>query len=304
VSKESQDSIVQKRGATVAGRYEIIRPLGRGGIGKVFLVVDKQTGTRLALKMLRSKYQGNERVLARFSREINAVRQLNHPCIVKIFDAQQDGELVFYTMEFIQGKSARKWMNDRGRLQFGSVVRVLALVAHALDHAHAFTIHRDISPENIMVMSDGSVKLLDFGLAKLEDAHQNLTIVGLNLGKVAYMAPEQRINAAEVDHRADLYPLGVMFHEMLTGELPGAGKHFSAYRPDLPKSCDAFLEQALAPDPNDRFQTAGEFREELLAIYREHESGEKRARAKTKMTLRGAVGSLRDRLRRLFQRRR
>lgn len=270
---DPQDSTIKQRGATIANRYEVIRPLGRGGIGKVFLVLDKETGKRLALKMLRSKYQGNERVLARFSREINAVRQLNHPCIVKIFDAKEDGGIVFYTMEYIQGKSARKWMNDRGQLQFGSVVRVLSLVAHALQHAHKFTIHRDISPENIMVMQDGSVKLLDFGLAKLDDAHQNLTIVGLNLGKVAYMAPEQRINAAEVDHRTDLYPLGVMFHEMLTAELPGAGKAFSSYRPDLPKSCDTFLQKALASNPVDRFQSATEFREALLELYKEFESG-------------------------------
>lgn len=302
VSKEPQDSTIQKRGATIAGRYEIIRPLGRGGIGKVFLVMDKETGKRLALKMLRSKYQGNERVLARFSREVNAVRQLNHPCIVKIFDAQSDGDVVFYTMEYIEGKSARKWMNDRGQLHFGSVVRVLALVAHALEHAHAFTIHRDISPENIMVMADGSVKLLDFGLAKLEDAHQNLTIVGLNLGKVAYMAPEQRVNAAKVDHRADLYPLGVMFHEMLTSELPGAGKAFSGYRPDLPKSCDTFLERALAAEPDERFQTAGEFREALIAIYNEYESGDSGPSKKGSKPSPGFFTRLRARIAGLFRR--
>lgn len=251
----------------IAGRYEVLRPLGRGGMGKVFLVRDLTTGQELALKMLRSQWQSRKAVIARFLREIETVRQLDHPCIVKILDAHHDDELLFYTMEYVEGKSLRHWLQKRGKLEFGSVVRVLCLVAHALEHAHRVTIHRDLSPENIMVLPDGSVRLLDFGLAKIEDANQGLTMVGSSLGKMQYVAPEQRRNAAKVDHRADLYPLGIMFFEMLSGQLPNGRDLLSRLCPGLPPGTDAFVARAVAADPAERFQSAREFRHALLALY-------------------------------------
>jgi serine/threonine-protein kinase len=264
--------MIDSGGTLIAGRYEVLRPLGRGGIGKVFLVLDRQTGTEVALKMLRTKYQRNERALKRFEREVSATRKLDHPCIVKILDVHQDAELTFYTMEYVDGKTLRKWMKQRGQLDFGSVVRVLSLIAHGLEHAHAYTIHRDISPENVMVMRDGSIRILDFGLAKLEDLHTNLTMVGVSLGKIAYMSPEQRVSATEVDHRADLYPLGVMFYEMLTGDLPRYNETLSDVCPDLPADCQRFLDKAMAEDPDARFQTAQEFRHALRDLYESFKS--------------------------------
>jgi serine/threonine-protein kinase len=251
----------------VAGRYEVIRPLGRGGMGKVFLVRDRESGQQLAMKVLRTQYQYNERVIARFAREVAAIRQLEHPCIVKIFDARRAGDTLFYTMEYIEGRSLRDWIQKRGRLDFGSTVRVLCLVADALEHAHRVTIHRDISPDNVMVLSDGSVRLLDFGLAKLSDDNAGLTMVGVNLGKIQYNAPEQRRNASTVDHRADIYPLGVMFFEMLTGHRPKPGEKLSELRPELPPGCDGFLALAMADDPGERFPTAAEFRDALFGLY-------------------------------------
>lgn len=259
--------MIDSGGTLIAGRYEVVRPLGRGGIGKVFLVLDKQTGDEVALKMLRTKYQRSDRALKRFEREVSATRQLDHPCIVKILDVYQDDELTFYTMEYVDGKTLRRWMKQRGKLDFGSVVRVLSLIAHGLEHAHTVTIHRDISPENVMVMRDGSIRILDFGLAKLDDVHSNLTMVGVSLGKIAYMSPEQRISATEVDHRADLYPLGVMFYEMLTGELPKYSTTFSELCPDLPDACQDFLDKAMSEDPDQRFQSAQEFRHALRELY-------------------------------------
>lgn len=264
------DSTVGPPTELLAGRYEVIRSLGRGGIGKVFLVRDRQNGQELALKMLRTRYQDSERAIKRFEREVSALRKIDHPCVVKIFDVQQSADHFFYTMEYVEGKSVRKWMQQRGRLEFGSVVRVLSLMAHGLEHAHRVTVHRDISPENVMVMKDGSVRLLDFGLAKLEDVHSNLTMVGVSLGKLAYMSPEQRASATDVDKRADIYPLGVMFHEMLTGELPHPGHKFSELRPDLPKECDDFLDRAMAPEPQHRFSDAREFRHALAVLYEHH----------------------------------
>jgi len=253
----------------IADRYEVLKPLGRGGMGKVFLVQDKQTNQRLALKLMRAQYQHNQKAIARFLREVEAVRQLNHPCIVKIFDAQMEGEQLFYTMEYVDGRSIRDWLMNKGPLSFGNTVRILALVADALEHAHQITIHRDISPDNVMVCRDGSVRLMDFGLAKLADAQTPLTMIGTNLGKIQYSAPEQRKNAAGVDKRADIYPLGVMFFEMLVGRRPQPGDKLSRLKPDLPKECDEFLEKATASSPEERFQSAKEFRDTLLNLYKQ-----------------------------------
>jgi eukaryotic-like serine/threonine-protein kinase len=266
----------------IANRYEVVRPLGRGGMGKVFLVNDPNTGQQLAMKVLRDRWMFNERVIARFVREVEALRQLDHPNILKIYEAQRDGDILFYTMEYVEGKSVRDWLRERGQLGFGSVVRVLCLVADALEHAHQVTIHRDISPDNIMVLRDGSVRLLDFGLAKLNDAYQGLTMVGSHMGKVQYNAPEQRINAAGVDHRADLYSLGVMFYEMLTGVHPDGKNKITDLRPELPAVCDDFAEKAMAANPDERFESAVAFRKALLRIYKQQEKSSETSSAETK----------------------
>jgi len=255
-------------GTLLADRYEVRGIIGRGGMGEVYLVVDRNTGKEVALKTLHSKYGTSRHAVARFVREVKLVRQLNHPNIVKIYDAQKWHGTLFYTMEYLPGKSLRRWMQQKQRLDFAPTVRVLCMVASALDHAHRITIHRDLSPENIMIMPDGSVRLFDFGLAKLDDQFKNLTMVGVNLGKLKYMSPEQEVNASEVDHRADLYSLGVIFFEMLTGHPPMTGQTITEFRPDLPPEADVFLEKALARDPEGRFSSAREFYEALIQLYK------------------------------------
>lgn len=204
-------------GDLIAERYQVERKLGQGGMGAVYLVHDRLTQQRLALKTLLPQYATNDRAVQRFTREIQVIRQLNHPCLVKVHDAQRSGKLLYYTMDYVEGKSLRTWIQQRGRLGLGSTVRILSLLCHALEHAHQYTIHRDISPDNVMVLADGSVKLLDFGLAKLKDSDQAFTMIGASLGKAQYNSPEQRASAAGVDHRTDIYSLGVMFFEMLSG---------------------------------------------------------------------------------------
>lgn len=255
-------------GRVLAERYEIRQKLGRGGMGSVYLVYDQKTGREVALKMLHAKYAGSKYAIARFIREVTTARSLNHPGIVKIFDACKSDNILFYTMEYVEGKTVRQWLQERHRLEFKSVVRVLCLVADALSHAHKITIHRDLSPENIMVMRNGSIRLLDFGLAKLDDQFKGLTVVGTNLGKFRYTAPEQQLDPAKVDYRADLFSLGVMFFELLTGRAPHPGHRLSQLCPGLPSGADAFAEKAMAPDPDKRFQTAVEFRDALLELYR------------------------------------
>ncbi len=254
-------------GDMVADRYEIIRQLGRGGMGVVYLVNDHLTDQQIALKTLLPEYMSNQRAVQRFIQEVNAVRRLDHPCIVKIMDARQLDNLLYYTMEYVEGKSLREWMQRKKRFGIGSTVRVLSLLCSALEHAHKYTIHRDISPENVMVLANGNVKLLDFGLAKLNDNQASFTRVGVSLGKIQYSSPEQRMDAKNVDLRADLYSLGVMFYEMLAHQLPKPGQPLSVLVPELPPECDQFVEKAMAEDPDERFTSADEFREALMRVY-------------------------------------
>lgn len=255
-------------GHVIAERYIIKKKLGRGGMGEVFLVTDTKTNRDIALKTLHAKYSNSRQAISRFVREVQTVRQLNHPGIVKVLDARKWNDTLFYTMEYIDGKSLRLWLQQKHRLDLPSVVRVLCLVADALAHAHTITIHRDLSPENVMVSRDGSVRLVDFGLAKLDDQFKGLTVVGANLGKMHYMAPEQQTNPAGVDHRADIYPLGVMFFELLTGRAPLPGLKITTLRPDLPAETDTFLEKAMSPNPENRYNSAMEFKAALMNIYK------------------------------------
>lgn len=256
-----------EEGSVISNRYQIIRPIGRGGMGMVYLAKDLKNGRKIAFKTLLPEYVSNRRAVQRFIQEVTAIRRLDHPCIVKIYDARQLDDMLFYTMEYVEGKSLRSWMQQKKRFGIGSTVRVLSLLSGALEHAHQYTIHRDISPENVMVMVNGDVKLLDFGLAKLTNVAASFTRIGVSLGKIQYSAPEQRADAKNVDLRADVYSLGVMFYEMLARELPKPGVPLTSLVPGLPQECDTFVEKAMAEDPDERFSSAREFRVALGRIY-------------------------------------
>jgi len=261
-------------GERIGRRYEVLKVLGRGGMGVVYLVEDRKTKRHVALKTLLPEYSERARAVKRFEREVDTARKLNHPCIVKIYDAWRVENLLLYTMEYVEGRSLRDLLRKREQFGLGSTVRILSMVCHALEHAHAIMVHRDISPDNVMVQPNGKVKLLDFGLAKQVDGQQGFTMIGANLGKIDYNAPEQQANATEVDGRADLYSLGVMFYEMLTGQVPRgrATKPLSELRPDLPWECETFLARAMARDREDRFPDARAFRHGLRDLYQIYES--------------------------------
>lgn len=256
-------------GEVIGGRYEILRSLGRGGMGMVYLVQDRKKDRQVALKTLLPEFSGRKRALLRFEREVNLARKLDHPCIVKIYDAWKIDDLFMYTMEYIEGESLRHALRKKGRFGLGSTVRIMSMLSHALYHAHQYTIHRDLSPDNVMITKAGNVKLLDFGLAKQVDNVGSFTMVGTNLGKANYNAPEQQLNAREVDKRADIYSMGIMFYELLTGVMPdpGAVKPLSLLRPDLPPACQHLLDTATAKNPDDRYQDARELRKALKAVY-------------------------------------
>lgn len=257
-----------KPGEVIAERYEVQKMLGRGGMGMVYLCWDREMEQPVALKTLLPQYLSSSHAVKRFVREVKAARQLNHPCIVKVYDARQIGPLLFYTMEYVDGISLFKWIHKKGKLGLGSTVRILSLLCHALEHAHQFTVHRDISPDNVMVLKNGQVKLLDFGLAKLTNVQSAFTMIGVSLGKQDYMAPEQRLSAAGVDHRADIYSLGVLFYQLISGELPRAGTTLTRLCPDLPREADEFVEKAMAQSADERFQSAKDYRLALAHLYK------------------------------------
>jgi len=258
-----------KPGNIIGRRYEILRSLGRGGMGMVFLALDHRTNQNVALKCILPQYVNKESVLLRFEREVELARRIDHPGVVKIYDAWRLENMLMYTMEYVEGENLHSLIKRRGRLGIGSTVRILTLLCRALEHAHQFMVHRDISPGNVMVTPDGSVKLLDFGLARPTDTDSALTMVGAPLGKREYMAPEQLLNAREVDKRADLFSLGVMFYEMLTGKRPVLKnpEPLTVLRPDLPPECQTFFAKATAFRKEDRFADAAEFRHELMKLY-------------------------------------
>jgi serine/threonine-protein kinase len=253
-------------GTRLGEQYTVEQVVGRGGMGIVYKVRDNIRKKDLALKTVLPKFFNHPRALERFEQEINMISKLDHPSIAKVYDTGILNKSAFFTMDFIEGKSLRKWLRQKKRLRYDSTLRVMLRLFDALRYVHDHTVHRDISPENVMVLPDGSIKLLDFGLAKLvEDQTSEERI---KLGKVHYSAPEQREHAHGVDHRADIYSCGVMFYEMLTGHLPTEGVDITDERPELPPAVDTFYRRATAENANDRIQTAQEAGVLIQRLYR------------------------------------
>lgn len=258
---------IDRTGQRISDRFVVKKTLGYGGMGTVYLVHDERKHRDIALKLLHDEHRDRDWIVARFAREVDVLRTLNHPNVVDLIDAGYDGRLLYYTMEYIKGYNLREWMYLHPKMDFGSVVHILCLVAKGLHYVHRRYIHRDIAPENVMVCKDGTVKIIDFGLARKNDCEEGLTLVGTNLGRTEYNSPEQERNAAFADYRADIYPLGKMLYEMMTGELPARDATVESLAADLPEGCLPFLQRTLASDPERRYASAGEAGVALLAAY-------------------------------------
>lgn len=259
------------QGQRISDRYSVGRLLGYGGMGAVYLVRDELKQRNIALKVLHEKHRDHDWIVARFAREVEVLRALSHPNVVDLFDAGKDGRMLYYTMEYIKGHNLREWMYLHKPMDFGSAVHVLYLTARGLFYVHKRYIHRDIAPENIMLKKDGTIKIIDFGLARKNVCDEGLTIFGTSLGRSEYNAPEQERNAAVADHRADIYPLGILLFEMLTGELPPEGVPVQDLAKKLPKGCGEFLARTLAPDALDRYPDAKSAGAAILEIHQRHQ---------------------------------
>jgi len=258
-----------KNGDLIAGRYEVRGSVGRGGMGRIYRVFDKVLGEEVALKTLLPDHIDDKIILDRFFNEAKIARSLSHPSIVRVHDIGRAGNIVYISMELLKGKSLRQMLDQLQpgqRIPIAGILRMFDALCAALDYAHKFTIHRDIKPENVMILEDGSVKLMDFGISKLM-SNPNLTSASLVMGTPHYMAPEQLKNTSTVDARADVYSVGVMLYEVLTGDRPtGLAKPASKIRGEVPAALDPIIEKCCQLDPGKRFQNAEQLRAALRTV--------------------------------------
>ena len=247
-------------------QLEVVELIGRGGMGFVFKARQPHLDRFVALKLLPDKLAGDAKFAERFNREGRVLARLNHPNIVSVFDFGQTGGFYYLLMECVDGVNLRQAMRT-GRFSPGEALAIVPKICEALQYAHEQGIlHRDIKPENILLDTRGRVKIADFGIAKLvgEDrSNVNLTQTGAALGTPHYMAPEQLEKPTEVDHRADIYSLGVVFYEMLTGELPLGRFAPPSARTPVNATVDEVVLRTLEKDRERRFQSAGEMKTEV-----------------------------------------
>ena len=279
---------------TKLGPYEILAPLGAGGMGEVFRATDTRLHRTVAIKILPHDKVADPERKRRFLREARAVSALNHPNIVTLHDIANDNGIDYLVMEYVPGKSLDKLIPSKGLL-LAEALNYAQQIAQGLAAAHvAGIVHRDMKPANVIVTLEGQAKILDFGLAQLterapgpegETVSQEaaLTEAGAVMGTVPYMSPEQA-SAKPLDHRTDIFSLGVMLYEMLAGQRPFRGKsHVETMNqiindpaPPLamvPTPVEEILEKALEKDPKDRYQHAGDFAEKRAG----HSATRKRA---------------------------
>ena len=263
------------------GRYRIVRKLGSGGMADVYLAEDEELGRRIAIKILNDRHANDESFVERFRREAKNAAGLSHPNIVSIYDRGEAEGTYYIAMEYLDGRSLKELVVARGPLPIQDAIDATRQVLAALRFAHRKgVVHRDIKPHNVMADADGRLKVTDFGIARA--GVSQMTEAGSIIGTAQYLSPEQARGTA-VDQRSDLYSVGVVLYEMLTGTTPFSGespveiamKHLSdpprppsVERPDIPPDLDMVVLRALAKNPDDRFQTAEEMDAELERVSR------------------------------------
>jgi len=296
---------------TLIAHYRVVSPLGQGGMGAVYLADDTRLGRRVALKVLPPEFAADPDRMHRFVQEAKLASALTHPNVATIFEIGQQGELWFLAMEYVEGRPLAERIRE-GPLKIPELVQIGMQVADALDDAHSKAIiHRDIKPANLMITPRGHVKVLDFGLAKLQagpkaaEETQLLTSAGLVVGTVEYMSPEQALGR-DVDYRTDIFSLGVVLYEMATGRLPFSGSTpsetmarilqaqpdaIARFNYEVPEGLERVVRKCLEKDRERRYQSARELLVDLKNLERDSGS-EQAATTGAAVQQRGRIGAV------------
>lgn len=276
-------------GKLISERYQVLGVIGTGGMSVVYKALDTKENRTVAVKVLQDKFQENEELVRRFRREATAASKMSHDNIVRMLDVGSDGGMQYLVMEYVEGRTLKQIITSEGRLSAERAVKYALRILAALDHAHKRGIvHRDIKPQNILVDNNDVIKVADFGIARLVDnTTGTLSDSNTALGTVQYMSPEQA-NGDPVDERGDLYSLGIVIYEMLTGEVPFSGDNAvaiavkqmrevamtmrSKYR-DIPRSLDEVVFKAIEKQPDHRYQDARSMAKDLSRALRQPKGG-------------------------------
>ena len=265
------------KGQKINDRYQIIKSIGEGGMANVYLAYDTILDRDVAVKILRGDLSNDEKFVRRFQREALNASSLSHPNIVEVYDVGEDNGQYFIVMEYIEGKNLKDLIKKRGKLTTTEVVDIMSQIADGLSVAHdSYIIHRDIKPQNIMILENGMVKITDFGIAMAMNATQ-LTQTNSVMGSVHYLPPEQA-SGKGATLKSDIYSMGILMYELLTGSLPYKGdnaveialKHLKEplpsireQLPDLPQSVENIIMKSAAKNPKNRYNDAREMYEDL-----------------------------------------
>jgi len=276
-------------GSTFAGRYQIIEELGQGGMGKVYKAFDKEVNVRVALKLVKPEIAADKSTIERFRNELKVAREISHKNICRMHDLGREAGTYFITMEYVSGEDLRSFIRRARRLDIGTAISIAKQVCEGLSEAHRLgVVHRDLKPGNIMIDKEGNAKIMDFGIARSLKG-KGITGTGVMIGTPEYMSPEQ-VEGKEADQRSDLYALGVILYEMVTGRVPFEGdtplsiavKHKSEIAKDprelnaqLPEELSRLILRCLEKDQEKRFQSATDVFAELEKIERGVITGER-----------------------------
>ncbi|MBQ3297475.1 MAG: Stk1 family PASTA domain-containing Ser/Thr kinase [Bacilli bacterium] len=266
------------KGQKINDRYEVIRSIGEGGMANVYLGYDTILDRNVAIKILRGDLSNDEKFVRRFQREALSASSLAHPNIVEMYDVGEDDGLYYIVMEYIEGKTLKQLLKKRGTLTLSEAIDIMSQLTDGMAHAHdSYIIHRDLKPQNIMIKDDGQIKITDFGIAMALNSTQ-LTQTNSVMGSVHYLPPEQA-SGKGCTIKSDIYSMGIIFYELLSGSLPFKGdnaveialKHMREPLPSLreensaiPQSIENIVKKATAKNPKNRYDSARSMHEDLL----------------------------------------
>lgn len=278
------------KGQKINDRYQIVRMIGEGGMANVYLAYDTILDRNVAVKILRGDLSGDEKFVRRFQREAISASSLSHPNIVEMYDVGEDDGKYFIVMEYVDGKTLKSLVKKRGALTLPEVMDIMKQLTSAIACAHdSYIIHRDIKPQNVMILEDGRVKITDFGIAMALNSHE-LTQTNSVMGSVHYLPPEQA-NGTGSTIKSDIYSLGILMYELLTGKLPFKGENaveiaikqmkepipsVRNLNPEIPQSVENIILKACAKNPKNRYENIGEMNDDVIhALDPEHAYDEK-----------------------------